>query len=114
MHTFKRVLKARARPSPHIYYLICRVMRAGPETFARRTIDAVEALLSRAAQEFVRGLAAARKIQPLHLALAVPGLCHAHNPCTFLADDCAFCRRAGNVFVPGPVWRRPPTAPATS
>ena len=78
------------------------------ETFAQRTIDAVERLLSRAAQEFVRGLAAARKIQPLHLALAVPGLCHTHNPCKFLAEDCAFCSRAGNVFVPGPAWRPPP------
>ena len=77
-----------------------------PSTFAQRTIDAVETLLSRAAQEFVRGLAAARKIQPLHLALAVPGLCHTHNPCKFLADDCAYCARAGNVFVAGPApWR---------
>ena len=75
-------------------------------TFAQRAIDAVEALLSRAAQEFVRGLAAERKIQPLHLALAVPGLCHTHNPCKFLADDCAYCARAGNVFVPGPTWRK--------
>lgn len=75
------------------------------DTFAQRTIDAVEALLSRAAEEFVRGLAAARKIQPLHLALAVPGLCHTHNPCKFLVEECAFCSRAGNVFVPGPAWR---------
>lgn len=67
-------------------------------SLARRAIGAVECLVSGHAEDCVRALAAARKLQPLHLALEVPGLCHTHNPSRRLHADCAYCLRAGNVF----------------
>lgn len=81
-----------------------------PSDFFRNTVAATEDLVTNVAQGFVRSLAAARKLQPLHLGLAVPGLCHAHNPSLRLDPACAFCRRAGNVFAPGPEWRGAPMA----
>lgn len=70
------------------------------QDFALKTVAAAEVLVGKVAQELVRSLAAARKLQPLHLGLAVPGLCHVHNPSVRLDPACAFCLRAGNVFAP--------------
>ncbi len=60
----------------------------------------VEAVQSFVAGRLVDAIAAQHKVQPLHVALHVPGLCHAHDPRRDLAPDCAFCRRRGNCFCP--------------
>lgn len=47
----------------------------------------------------VNRVAANRRVVPYHVALAVPGLVHAHAPDRrVLAHACAFCRRRGNCF----------------
>ena len=56
---------------------------------------AVEAL----ALGLVNAVARARKVSPHHLALLVPGLCHAHCPDRRAAvPGCAYCARRGNCF----------------
>ena len=82
------------------------------ERLASRTIDRLEALLSDTGVSLVNSLARARKVSPHHLALGVPGLCHAHGPDRRhgpAAGGCAYCRRRGNCFEakPGPGEARP-------
>lgn len=38
------------------------------------------------------------RIMALHMATAVPGLCHTHTPSVNVDETCAYCRRNGNVF----------------
>jgi hypothetical protein len=69
------------------------------EELARRTVEAVDALLTAQAAVLLNATAAARRVSPHHLALCVPGVCHTHGP-----DDrprvpgCAFCTRRGNCL----------------
>lgn len=62
--------------------------------------DRVESVQSVIAARLIDALAAQHKVQPLHVALHVPGLCHAHDPRRSLAADCAYCARRGNCFAP--------------
>ncbi len=68
------------------------------ERLARQTIDRLEALLTDTAVSLVNSLSRARKVSPHHLALGVPGLCHAHGPDRRHGPGCAYCRRRGNFF----------------
>ena len=63
-------------------------------------VDRVEKIQLAAASTVINALAAHHKVQPFHVALHVPGLCHAHNPRRDTAPDCAYCRRRGNCFAP--------------
>lgn len=75
-----------------------RQMERG-EAAAARVVDAVDDLLTSEAVGLVNRLAAARRVSPHHLALAVPGLCHAHGPDDRRAvPGCAYCARCGNCF----------------
>lgn len=55
-----------------------------------------EAVLTQLAVRLVVGVARAHHVSPQYVALAVPGLCHTHNPCRSIRDDCAYCVRRGN------------------
>jgi len=68
------------------------------EELAARTLDAVDALLTEQAVTLVNSVARAKKVSPHHIALQVPGLCHAHGPHPALVDGCAYCARRGNCF----------------
>lgn len=66
---------------------------------ARRVLLAADDLLSDLAVDLVAAVGKARHVSPQYLALAVPGLCHAHNPCASpRPGSCAYCARRGNCF----------------
>ena len=72
------------------------------EAAASRVIDAVDDHLTSVAVGLVNRLAAARRVSPHHVALAVPGLCHVHGPDGRRAvPGCAYCARRGNCFWAG-------------
>lgn len=60
---------------------------------------AIDTALERTAEAVLNALAARRRASPYALALAVPGLCHAHGPDPRAAvPGCAYCARRGNCF----------------
>jgi hypothetical protein len=60
---------------------------------------AADDLLSDLAVDLVAAAGKARHVSPQYLAIAVPGLCHAHNPCSSARPaSCAYCARRGNCF----------------
>jgi len=72
---------------------------------ADETARAVDELLTLQAAAVLNAVAVSRRVSPHHLALAVPGLCHAHGPDDRAAvPGCAYCARRGNCF--GPAGRR--------
>lgn len=74
-------------------------MEARGHQVARQVLDAIETLASDHALKLINSVAAARRVSPHHLALAVPGLCHTHLPDERAAvPGCAYCRRRGNCF----------------
>jgi hypothetical protein len=59
----------------------------------------LEVVLTEFAASLLSAVASAKHVSPYHLALAVPGLCHAHWPDDRAAvPGCAYCRRRGNMF----------------
>lgn len=66
--------------------------------FLAKYADRVEQIQLAVAGPLVNALAAQHKVQPFHVALHIPGLCHAHNPRRDPSPDCAFCARRGNCF----------------
>lgn len=67
-----------------------------------RVLDELEALTADFAVHLINRVAGARRVSPHHLALAVPGLCHAHLPDGRAAvPGCAYCARRGNCFAEG-------------
>lgn len=65
-----------------------------PETLAQ----IAEIACSEAASAALNDISARTKIPGLHMAAAVPGVCHDHPPTTNLVEGCAYCARNGNVF----------------
>jgi hypothetical protein len=57
-----------------------------------------EIACSEAASAALNDVSARTKIPGLHMAAAVPGVCHDHPPTTSLVEGCAYCARNGNVF----------------
>lgn len=57
-----------------------------------------EIACSEAASAVLNDVSARTKIPGLHMAAAVPGVCHDHPPTTSLVEGCAYCARNGNVF----------------
>ena len=66
-------------------------------------MDSAEQLLIDFAVTLVVALAKQHKVNPHHLALAVPGLCHTHHPSPTVHAACVFCQRTGNVYAPSTV-----------
>lgn len=61
-------------------------------------LEAVDEQLCALALRLVNAVAAQHKVPPLHVALAVTGLCHDHCPDGRQFTTCAYCIRRGNVF----------------
>lgn len=62
-------------------------------------VGEVDDLLTRFAVALLNRVAAKARVSAHHLALRVPGLCHAHLPDgRGLVEGCAYCRRRGNCF----------------
>lgn len=57
-----------------------------------------EIACSEAASAALNDVSVRTKIPGLHMAAAVPGVCHDHPPTTSLVEGCAYCARNGNVF----------------
>lgn len=57
-----------------------------------------EIACSEAASAVLNDVSSRTKIPGLHMAAAVPGVCHDHPPTTSLVEGCAYCARNGNVF----------------
>jgi hypothetical protein len=57
-----------------------------------------EIACSEAASAALNDISSRTKIPGLHMAAAVPGVCHDHPPTTSLVEGCAYCARNGNVF----------------
>lgn len=57
-----------------------------------------EIACSEAASATLNDVSSRTKIPGLHMATAVPGVCHDHPPTTSLVEGCAYCARNGNVF----------------
>ena len=57
-----------------------------------------EIACSEAASAVLNDISSRTKIPGLHMAAAVPGVCHDHPPTTSLVEGCAYCARNGNVF----------------
>jgi len=57
-----------------------------------------EIACSEAASAVLNDVSTRTKIPGLHMAAAVPGVCHDHPPTTNLVEGCAYCARNGNVF----------------
>jgi glutamate racemase len=57
-----------------------------------------EIACSEAASAVLNDISSRTKIPGLHMAAAVPGVCHDHPPTTNLVEGCAYCARNGNVF----------------
>jgi hypothetical protein len=60
----------------------------------------VEIACSEAAAFVIDDIAKVHKMNPLHVAMYVPGVAHDHPPCDDLVASCAYCKRNGNVFSP--------------
>jgi hypothetical protein len=83
------------RPSPAAH----THMTPGGGTITHRALLAVDDLLTDLAVHLVAATGRARHVSPQYLALAVPGLCHTHNPCLRETQPgCAYCARRGNCF----------------
>lgn len=77
-------------------------MRERGAAVASRVLEAVDDHLTSHAVGLVNRVAAARRVSPHHLALAVPGLCHSHGPDgRDRVPGCAYCARRGNCFWAG-------------
>jgi hypothetical protein len=57
-----------------------------------------EIACSEAASAVLNDISSRTKIPGLHMAAAVPGVCHDHPPTTDLVEGCAYCARNGNAF----------------
>lgn len=85
-------------------------LEARGEALAAACVQRVDQLLADTAVWLVNGVASARRVAPLHLAVCVPGLCHTHGPDPRVYDgraaaaaavgpgECAYCWRRGNCF----------------
>lgn len=97
------------QPHPHPRDCHRPSLEARGERLASQTIDRLEALLSDTGVSLINPLARARRVSPHHLALGVPGLCHAHGPdrrhgvpAAATGAACAYCLRRGNCFAARP------------
>ena len=69
------------------------------EELARRYLALLDEALVSWGVDVVNRLALRHRLAPFHVALTVPGLCHAHAPDTRPAvHGCAYCKRRGNCF----------------
>lgn len=68
------------------------------QALSRKISDFLDSHLTDLAVCLINQTAAERRVSPHHLALAVPGVCHAHSPDTQIHADCSFCHRRGNYF----------------
>jgi hypothetical protein len=57
-----------------------------------------EIACSEAAVYFVNEYAMDRKLNQLQIAMTIPGIVHNHVATELPTDDCAYCKRNGNVF----------------
>lgn len=71
------------------------------DTFAPRFDTELTEVLEGAAVELLVFAGRLRHVSPQYLALAVPGLCHTHNPCQGVQPGCLYCQRHGNAFAVG-------------
>ena len=60
--------------------------------------DIAEIACSETAGAVLNDISSHTKLPGLHMAIAVPGICHEHPPTTHLVQGCAYCERNGNVF----------------
>jgi hypothetical protein len=57
-----------------------------------------EIACSEAAVHFVNEYAMDRKLNQLQIAMMIPGIVHNHAATELSTDDCAYCKRNGNIF----------------
>ena len=63
------------------------------------SMDAIaEIACSEVAALVIDDIAKVHKMNPLHVAMYVPGIAHDHPPCDDLVETCVYCKRNGNVF----------------
>jgi hypothetical protein len=58
----------------------------------------IEIATTEAAVAIVDAYAKSKKLNAFQLCLLVPGIVHTHDPTEKNVEECAYCRRNGNVF----------------
>lgn len=78
------------RPPPPLFFCMMDVLAA-------RYLQEIDGLLREFAVDLLVLTGRQKHVSPQYLALAVPGLCHTHNPCAAPQPGCLYCRTHGNA-----------------